>query len=138
MSWIKVEQSVVSHRKIIQLAEWLDIPEIYVVGHLVGLWTWCMDNAKDGILPDSKRTICKAAQFTGDPQEFILLLVDCTLIDVLENGELYVHNWHKHGGKLNEKCLKNAERQRLYRERLKSENSENILTLFFLFSVVLY
>lgn len=50
MSFLQVQQSLVTHRKTLRLAQLLGIDRSAVVGRLIALWAWCLDNAPDGCL----------------------------------------------------------------------------------------
>lgn len=53
MSSVQVQQSLVSHRKTLRLARLLSLDRYAVVGRLVALWAWRLDNAaSDGRLND--------------------------------------------------------------------------------------
>ena len=50
MAWIELHQSLREHRKMFACAEVLNISKIEMVGTLVCLWLWALDNAQDGSL----------------------------------------------------------------------------------------
>jgi len=112
MAWIELHQSLFTHRKTMQAAETLDLPEVYVVAHLMALWTWALDNAPDGVLPASRRIIGKAAQWSGDPTALVNALFDAGFLDGDEEGRTLIHDWHSYAGRLVEKREANAERMR--------------------------
>ena len=112
MSWLELHQSLFTHRKTMQAADILDLPEVYVVAHLMALWTWSLDNAPDGVLPDSRRIIGKAAQWSGDPAMFTNALVNAGFLDIDEAGQTVIHDWQSYAGRLIEKREANTERMR--------------------------
>ena len=112
MAWLELHQSLFTHRKTMQAAETLDLPEVYVVAHLMALWTWALDNAPDGVLPVSKRIIGKAAQWIGDPTTFVNALFDAGFLDGNDTGQAIIHDWHSYAGRLIEKREANADRMR--------------------------
>ena len=112
MAWIELHQSLFTHRKTMQAAETLDLPEVYVVAHLMALWTWALDNAPDGVLPTSRRIIGKAAQWSGDPTALVNALFDAGFLEGDEEGRTLIHDWHSYAGRLVEKREANAERMR--------------------------
>lgn len=118
MAWIEVHQALRDHRKVLDLAMQLDMPEPAVVGHMIYLWLWSLDNAPDGVLPESDRIIERAAGWTGERGEFIRCLVIAGLVDE-ENGQRTIHDWEEYTGKLIDQRKANAERQRAWRERHK-------------------
>ena len=48
MIWLPIDQGFPSHRKVWHLERLLRIPVPTIVGHLVQLWLWALDNAEDG------------------------------------------------------------------------------------------
>lgn len=52
MSFFHVQQSLITDRKTLRLARLLGIDRYAIVGRLVALWSWCLDNAPDGRLTD--------------------------------------------------------------------------------------
>lgn len=115
MAWIELHQSVRDHRKIVQLAELLDMPEPHVVGHLSYLWLWAVDNAEDGRLRCSDRAIARAAWWEGDARVFVDACVTAGLLDRDDDG-VSVHDWDGYAGKLIAQRKANAERQKRHRE----------------------
>lgn len=121
MAWIEVHQALRDHRKILDLSEALDLPEPYIVGHLVYLWLWAVDNAPDGVLPSSRRIIEKAAAWQGQQGRLVDALITCGLLD--DNGVLSIHDWDDYVGKLIDQRQSNAARQRAHREREKAKKN---------------
>lgn len=121
MSWIEVHQSLLSHRKTMDLAERLDIPEVYAVGHLVALWCWGLDNAPEGIVRcASQRIVARAAQWPGDARAFVEAMVAAGFLE-RDGDDLIVHDWYAYAGRLIERRAANAEKQRNWRDRHKAE-----------------
>jgi len=119
MAWIEVHQSLPGHKKTMKCAEALDIPEVYLVGHLVTLWLWALDNSTDGSLADvSNRMIAKAAQWAGDASTFVHALIGAGYLDRTEEG-LYIHDWWEYAGKLLSQRERNREKQQRYRDKQK-------------------
>lgn len=116
MAYVELHQAVFDHRKTIVAAERLNMPEVHLVGHLVALWSWCLDNCQDGILPDSVRVVARGARWDGDPSAFLEALVLAGFVDVTDRGKV-IHDWSEYGGKLIAKRRANAEKQSRYRER---------------------
>jgi hypothetical protein len=125
MAWIELHQAVRDHRKIVQVSADLDMPEPHVVGHLAFLWMWSVDNAPDGVLPDSNRVIARAAQFTGDPDAFMSALISAGLVDE-EDGIRAIHDWDEYGGKLIHRRDANKERMRNARASHVSSTFANV------------
>lgn len=120
MAWIELHQAVRDHRKIVYLAELLEMPEPHVVGHLTYLWLWALDNAPDGQLDCSDRTIARAAWWEGDPHRLVSALIECGLLERVADT-LVIHDWDDYAGKLIGQRRANAERQAKYRERTRPD-----------------
>lgn len=112
MAWIELHQSLTNnHRKVVLLADRLDMEEPHVIGHLVCLWTWALDNAPQGILPASKRLVVRGAQYCGDTDHFFTAMVEVGFIDESLDGYI-LHDWYEYAGKLIERRASNAVRMR--------------------------
>ena len=107
-----------------QVAETLDLPEVYVVAHLAALWTWALDNAPDGVLPTSPRIVAKAAQWTGEPKVLINALFDAGFLVLGDYGEPLIHDWDNYAGKLVAHRKANAKKQKEWRDRQKGNVTE--------------
>jgi hypothetical protein len=116
VAWIEVHQSLPRHRKTLTLAEELGVSPIQCVGHLVAFWLWSVDNADDdGVICGSDRVIASAAEWPGEPDQFVAALYRAGLLERGENGPM-IHDWPDYIGKLNEARRKNAEKQKRWRE----------------------
>ena len=70
--WLKVNQTLVNHHKLIEAADDLSIQPVALMGMLVSFWLWALDNAPYGNLGRIKPvSIARAAQWDGDPVVFI-------------------------------------------------------------------
>lgn len=121
MAWIPIHQSLLTHRKTLALCDKFDLPEVYIVGHLTALWCWAMDNAPEGILPDSVRIIAKAAQWPGVANDFVSALLEVGYLEYNGDLRIIIHEWDQYGGKVVDHRKHNAERQKAHRERHKDE-----------------
>ena len=64
MAWVEVHQSLREHRKLYSCADDLDIEPVLLLGMLVSLWLWALDNTPDGGLDNiSNRTIARATRW---------------------------------------------------------------------------
>jgi len=74
MAWIKSDQSLANHPKLILLAKELGVSKVKALGHLHLLWYWTLEYAEDGeikyldLIPD-------ACEWEEDPKSFINALV---------------------------------------------------------------
>jgi hypothetical protein len=105
MAFIPVQQSLITHRKTLRLARLLNFDRYAVVGRLVALWTWCLDNAPDGRLgvlgddvdPDILAEVMGwSAEIEGRPDELMDTLILVGFLDVDEGDQsLHIHDWHE-------------------------------------------
>jgi len=126
MAWIKSDQSLANHPKLILLARELGITKVKALGHLHLLWYWVLEYADDGelkyldLLPD-------ACEWEDDPQKFIEALIKYEFIDQI--GERYViHDWLDYSGAFYEKKLYNRIKKQESREKIqeKQEHLDNL------------
>jgi len=117
VAWIESHQSLAKHKKLLRLAALLKTNRVQLVGHLHYLWWWGLDNVpSDGYLGDiTDYEIAVAAEWEGDPEEFVSALVQAGFIDVF-GEERYLHDWHDYAGKLLERREGDARRKRSMRE----------------------
>jgi len=126
MAWIKSDQSLANHPKLILLARELGITKVKALGHLHLLWYWVLEYADDGelkyldLLPD-------ACEWEDDPQKFIEALIKYEFIDQI--GEKYViHDWLDYSGAFYEKKLYNRIKKQESREKIqeRQEHLDNL------------
>lgn len=123
MAWIKIDQTLRDHRKVLSVSDDLDVDPVRVTGMLVLIWLWSLDNAPSGSLEGiSKRGIARAAQWDGDPEVFVEALKNAGLLDVSDSGSLELHDWYEYAGKLVEK--REAERERSRRRRQEANGHQ--------------
>jgi hypothetical protein len=111
MAWIELHQALFTHRKTVEAAAILDLPEVYVVGHLSALWTWALDNAPDGEVRASERVLERVAQWPGEKGKLVEALVEAGFFSRSESG-FVIHDWHDYAGRLIERRAKNADRMK--------------------------
>lgn len=113
MAWIELHQSLFTHRKTIDAAARLDLPEVYIVGHIAAIWTWALDNAPNGVIRAASRVIERVAQWPGEKGALVATLVAVGFLREAEPEEAYeIHDWHEYAGRLIERREKNAERMK--------------------------
>lgn len=96
MAWIKVDQTICTHKKTLKLACRLGIEISQAIGLMVTLWLWAIDNAPDGSLEGIESPLlARAIGWSGDPQKLVDAMLDAGLID----GD-HLHNWGERNGKL--------------------------------------
>lgn len=98
-------------------ADLLGVTPATMVGLMVTLWLWALDNAPEGDLagiPD--RLIARAASWNGDSGQFCSALQAAGFVD-REGQHVSIHNWERYAGKLIDQRRANAERVRQFRAR---------------------
>jgi hypothetical protein len=114
MTWIKVHQSVRDHRKIMALADALDVEDAHAVGLVVNLWLWAVDNAPDGQIPDSDRAVARGVGWHGDPHHLLGSLLSVGLVE-RRGDHHHIHDWDEYAGSLIAHRKREADRLRTYR-----------------------
>ena len=100
-------------------ADDLDIEPVLLLGMLVSLWLWALDNTPDGGLDNiSNRTIARATRWPEKKADQLMTaLINNGWIDRSESGGLALHDWSEYGGKL-------TERRATDRARKQRKNAE--------------
>ena len=113
MAWIEVHEGLSMHRKTIQLAALLGVSRAATCGHLISFWLWALSNAPEGDLCGLDPSVVSvAAEWTGDPQQFMDGLLEVKFVDRTSEGTV-IHDWYRYAGRL-------IERRRADRERHQS------------------
>jgi len=129
MAWIELHQTIWEHRKTVMLADELELDEIYAAAHMAKLWTWALDNTKDGYLSRlPNKVIAFGAGWRGDPDLFVRAAIKAGWFDETESG-LYIHDWVDYAGKLMERRSAEKERSRKRREAQKNSQVDQQTTI---------
>lgn len=114
MAWVEVHQSLRDHRKLYACADDLDIEPVLLLGMLVSLWLWALDNTPDGGLDSiSNRTIARATRWPEKrADQLVTALINNGWIDRTEDGGIALHDWKEYGGKLTERRATDRARKR--------------------------
>ncbi len=122
MAWIEVHQSLPTHRKTLLAANILKVPSALIVGYLVRLWLWALDNASEGVLADDPALFNMIIGWRGRGS----LLHALTEAGFLErsDGTITIHDWYDYAGKLGDqrelRRVSNKDAQARRRQRLQS------------------
>lgn len=134
MAWLQSESKLREHPKVQAASADLEISKVQFIGHLHLLWWWVIEYKEKGIIApygqidEKERTkaianlIARAAEWEGDVLEFYQILVKHAWIDVLENGNVEIHDWNELSGKYSIKKEQAKERQRKFRAKQKSKD----------------
>ena len=112
MAWIELHQTLREHKKMFACADALNLSRIEMIGTLVSLWLWALDNAQDGSLEGvSDKTIARVCDF---PEKKAGKLMEALnkhgWLD--KSGDHYViHDWYDYAGKLMERREKDRKRK---------------------------
>lgn len=113
MAWIELHQTLREHKKMFACADTLNLSRIEMIGTLVSLWLWALDNAQDGSLEGvSDKTIARVCDF---PEKKAGKLMEALLKHgfVERDGDHYIiHDWYDYAGKLMERREKDRERKK--------------------------
>lgn len=112
MAWIELHQTLREHKKMFACADALGLSRIEMVGTLVSLWLWALDNAQDGSLEGvSDKTIARVCYF---PEKKAGKLMEALhkhgWLD-LDGDHYVIHDWNDYAGKLMERRKKDRERK---------------------------
>lgn len=126
MAWIELHDNLPDHEKVIEVAATLKMDKDMVVGKLVRLWTWAVNNREDGLLRDHDiSTVAEKMRFRGKPQHLIDALANARLLDPVDGGYM-IHDWDERVGMLMAKRedarAQSRQRTARYRARQKGED----------------
>ncbi len=117
MTWIKVHDTIRDNRKILIAADHLRIHEATMVGHMVFLWLWAIENAPGGRLDVSDEMIGRVSGFGKSSRSFIQALLEARLLVQREDGGYDIVNYGEHIAPILIAAGKNKERQATFRSR---------------------
>lgn len=113
MAWIEVHQELREHKKLYACAELLKISRVEMLGTIVTLWLWALDNVPDGSLSGiSRQTIARVCDWNVKKADVLVnALISTGWLD--QNGDtLVIHDWTEYVGKLMERRRKDRERKK--------------------------
>ena len=125
MAWIEVHTNLPDHPKVLRAAKALKIDSDALVGKLIRLWTWALENRENGLLSDlDVERIAFLMNYTGRDKLFDVLVAN-GLLDATNDGGASIHDWDEHVAMLMEKREIKREQARLrkQKQRDKSRNS---------------
>lgn len=134
MAWIELHDTLPDHDKVLSVAETLKLDKDMVVGKLIRLWVWALNNREDGTFKARDiDTIAEVMRFKGKPQKLINALVAAKLLDCTEDkftGEVFyvIHDWHERVGMLLAKreTVRAQTRARVQKSRSKKNGNGDV------------
>lgn len=122
MAWIEVHQTLRDHRKLLQCADALNVEPVKLMGMLISLWLWALDNAPDGNLSGiSEKTIARVMYY---PEKKAASLVKTLVAEnwlEQKDGVLAIHDWSEYAGRLMERREKDRARKKSTAPKKKAE-----------------
>lgn len=96
MPWIESHSVLIRHRKLKEFARFLAVKPVIALGHIHCLWHTAIEQAEDGDLSQwSDELIADAAQWEGDPKEFLSASLRAKFID----DDRRIHDWLDYVGR---------------------------------------
>ena len=129
MAWIKVQDTLPDHRKVVGAAASLKMDKDAFVGKLVRLWLWVLSQREDGCLREADaETVADVMRYRGKPAKLMAALLGAGLLDVTEGGYM-IHDWQESVGALltrrEEQRARTRERVKKHRERVERNAGGN-------------
>lgn len=108
MAWIECHDTIWNHHKIYRLSSIINEPKFMVVGRLISLWHFVLQNAwRDSNLePWGDDVIEQQSCWTGEKGVFVRALRDAGFLD-----GFVVHGWQKRAGRLVQDRRRNERRK---------------------------
>lgn len=126
MAWIEVHQTLREHKKLLSCADQLRIEPVKLMGMLVSLWLWSLDNAPDGRLSGISEKMLARVMCWPEKKASVLVkaLTEANWLEE-QNGTLRIHDWHEYAGRLMERREKDRARKKKENSPKKQEASGN-------------
>jgi hypothetical protein len=122
MAYVEVHQSLLGHWKTLRLSRMLQMDRFAVVGRLMALWSWAIDNAPEGwVATCDVDLLADVMGWEGEPRTLCDALLTAGFLDSAE-GAFVLHEWMDYAGRLMEQRRANAKRQQAWRDRNKADD----------------
>jgi hypothetical protein len=125
MAYIEVRTTLPGHRKTKAAARALRVDRHKLVGHLVALWIWALDNvpSSGSLAGITDVDVEEAAEWPDElAGTLVPALVDAGFVDVEDDGR-YLHDWDDYAGRLLKKREADRDRKRQERAAARSPKS---------------
>jgi len=124
--WIKLYVTLLSDRKVDELADELGIDDNTALGLMARLWLWAPANAPDGVIERPRPSlIARALHWSGDPGRLLEALISARVLDEIEDGQVELHGWQERQEELLKALAEKAERDRLRAEKARVRAQAN-------------
>ena len=123
MAWIKSDQRLANHPKLILLAKELGVSKVQALGHLHLLWYWTLEYAEDGEIKYLD-LLADACEWSEDPKTFINSLIKYEFIDKIGSNRYIIHDWLDYSGAYYEKKLYNRIKKQESRDKIAHKQEE--------------
>jgi len=126
MAWIELHDTLPDHDKVLEVSEALKMDKDLVVGKLVRLWTWALNNREDGIFKARDiQTIAEVMRYKGRAQRLVDALAEARLLD--RDGEIYsIHDWDERVGMLLAKRETSRTQARDRKRKQREKGRDNV------------
>ena len=129
MAWLEVHQTLPQHRKTLRAARLAGVSSIEIVGFVLSLWLWSLDNAPDGeIAVDEFASIAGMLGWRNDTEQLLSALLGCGtnrgpgFLEEIED-RLSIHDWESYAGRLIHQRSEHRQRSARQRNAKESENA---------------
>lgn len=117
--WVPVEVTIKRNPKFRRLSRLLGDDHNKILGMVVSLWSWTVEQTEDGIIESFDiEDIGDGIGCTGD--DVTILITALTQCGWLDTNPLRIHNWESGAGKYRVQKSQNRDRQRAKRARDKA------------------
>lgn len=130
MAWIELHDTLPDHTKVLDLSAALKMDKDAVVGKLIRLWVWALNNREDGLIRTRDvPTVGDVMRIKGKAEKVIAAMVKVRLLDPVEGGYM-IHGWDEHVHRLMETRERNRAqaRERKRRQRANEKSSHENVT----------
>lgn len=125
MAWIEVHTNLSDHPKVLRAAKALKMDSDMLVGKLIRLWTWSLENREDGLLSDlDVERLNYLMNYSGKSERLLDALVVNRLLDAQEDGRYLIHDWDEHVSMLMETRERKREQARLRKQRQRDKKRD--------------
>ena len=92
-----MKRGTLRHRKVYDLADALGVRRAEAVGLLTALWDMTAETFANGDIREARPAyLAEQCLWYADGKMLLEGLIACRLVDRLDNGALYIHDWHVH------------------------------------------